>query len=116
MAIEDFIKPLDGHKPGFPKQIVGIIKNLNMFSHDMLKFLAEESYHRLLEMIDRGLSGQGVKVDEEEMAALYVSHLIVDAAILHNACRRAEINVGSFPYDYLADRLIPHKKEKELLN
>jgi len=62
--------------------------------------------------------GRGVKIEEEEMAAVYVTHLVVDAAFVHNCCRQADIEVGAFPYDYLVDKLFPPEEplNKLILN
>lgn len=115
MSIEEHIKPIPyGSKLGFPPMVSGILKHLTVFSNDTLKHLAEETYHRLIEIIERGMSGKGIKTEEEDKAGEYISHLILDAAYVHHACCRAGINVGDFPFDYLVDKLLPPREgEKE---
>lgn len=109
MTIENLLEPLKTHRPGFPKFMVEIINNTTPESNVALIDLIDNTYHQLLEIIDKGLSGKGIKVNEEKVAAEYISHLIIDAEDLWFACKRCGVLVGEFPYKYLVDKLLPEE-------
>lgn len=111
MAVIDHIKPLEHHTCGIPPQVMFHMKRLNTQSSQRMVDLAMRSYDKVIALIEKGLHGD-VPVDSEERAAEYVSHLILDAAFIHDCLCHAGCIVGAFPYDYLADRLLPKEKEQ----
>lgn len=112
MSIEDYIKPLEeGSKLGIPEPAKSILKYIKTDSNDALKSIASDTYNYLLEMIKRGMNEEYASVEEEEKAGEHLGHIILDAAYVHNACCRAGIELGCFPYDYLVDKLFPPAEE-----
>lgn len=107
MAVRDKIKPLEHHSPGFPPVVLEVLKYLSPSSPAMMISLASRAYEKMCELIEDGLNGHGVPVDEEERAAEYVAHLIIDTAILHDALNRAHVFTGEYPYNDYADIILP---------
>lgn len=114
MAVVDHIKPLENHSSGIPPQVMFHMKRLNTQSSKRMIDLAMQSYDKVLRLIEKGLSGD-VPVDSEQRAAEYVSHLILDAAFIHDCLCHAGCVVGKFPYDYLADKLLPRPEKPEVV-
>lgn len=108
MAISDHIKPVATHKT--PPWFIHIIKTLRPDSPSAYVSMVQNSYETLCNTIEKALRGEGVAVNEEEAAGEYVSHLLIDAAVLHNALMKANIFVGEFPYNEYADKLFPKEE------
>lgn len=112
MAVIDYIKPLEHHTSGLPPMVMFYMRQLNPGSDRKFIDLAQEAYEKLLRFIEQGLHGD-VPVDSEQKAAEAVSHLILDAAFVHDRLCAAGVVVGAFPYDYLANKLLPKKKDED---
>lgn len=113
MGIESHFKKLKHHNPGFPERMVNMIKELNGLSPNVFKRMAKDTYDRLVMLIERGLSGHGIKDVEESVAAEHLMHMIVDCEDVYIACQRAGIELGAFPFKEYIDILIPPKLEGE---
>ena len=112
MAVIDYIKPLEHHTSGLPPMVMFYMRQLNPDYDRKFIDLAQEAYEKLLRFIEQGLHGD-VPVDSEQKAAEAVSHLILDAAFVHDRLCAAGVVVGAFPYDYLAEKLLPKKKDED---
>lgn len=114
MAVIDYIKPLEHHTSGLPPMVMFYMRQLNPGLDLDRKFidLTQEAYEKILRFIEQGLHGD-VPVNSEEKAAEAVSHLILDAAFVHDRLCAAGVVVGAFPYDYLAEKLLPKKKDED---
>lgn len=112
MAVIDHIKPLKNHSCGIPPQVMFHMKRLDKQSSKRMIDLALQSYDKVLSLIEKALHGD-VPVDSEERAAEYASHLILDAAFIHDCLSQAGCIVGKFPYDHLADRLLPKEDTQQ---
>ena len=112
MAVIDYIKPLEHHTSGLPPMVMFYMRQLNPGYDRKFIDLAQEAYEELLRFIEQGLHGD-VPVDSEQKAAEAVSHLILDAAFVHDRLCAAGVVVGAFPYDYLAEKLLPKKKDED---
>lgn len=109
MAVLDHVRPLQKHVMGIPPEVMMGLKNLRPFSNPKMIALGVSLYERLLQKIEVISSGK-VPVEHEQEAADIAGHLIVDAAFIHNCIMRAGYQAGEFPYNHLADKLIPRKK------
>ena len=112
MSVESHIRPLAHHSLGIPHQIVVGMRRMSVTGTPRLVTLALRTYEQLLSFIEAGLEGKGLKggipIEHEQDAADYVAHLIIDAAYVHGCLRAAGYTlVGDFPYDHLADRILP---------
>lgn len=114
MAVTDYLRPVEHHTCGIPPLVMMSLRNFSLSAPKRLVDLARETYDNLCGRIEDCLSGRGVPVDKEELAAEIAAHLIIDAAYLHDRLRVAGALVGPFPYDYLADRIMP-RKDKEII-
>ncbi|MBQ3569572.1 MAG: hypothetical protein IJA20_02740 [Methanocorpusculum sp.] len=112
MAVIDHIKPLEHHSCGIPPQVMFHMKRLDKQSSKRMIDLAMSSYDKLVYLIEKALHGD-VPVDSEERAAEYASHLILDAAFIHDCLCHAGCIVGAFPYDHLADRILPKPEQEQ---
>lgn len=111
MAVRDLLRPVDFHNPGFSPQQMAFIRNMGVRSTPKLVKRVRHEYDRLLELINRGLAGQGVDTEDEQVAADMVAHLMIDAAILHNSLKAAQVlGTGDFPYDWAVDIILPRKQ------
>lgn len=113
MAIEDYIKPVEDHVSGIPSIIRAVIANLSLQSSQRTISVIRTAYDSNVKLIEDTLAGKDVPLDKEEMAAGMVSHLILDTAFIHDALSRAGVPVGPFPFDYLADKLMPKPKNED---
>lgn len=112
MSIEDKIRPLAHHSLGIPHQLLPGLRRMGVRTTPQHVVVALRAYERLLRLIEQGLAGVNVPADHEQDAADYVAHIIVDAAFLHNCIRAAGYTlIGDFPYDHLADRIVPVKRD-----
>ena len=112
MSVVDHIKPIEHHALGIPQVMLFHVRNFNPQSPSWMIGIVQETYEKLLRFIEQGLHGN-VPIASEEAAAEYVSHLILDAAFLHDRLTAAGVVLGKFPYDYLADRILPRKNTEE---
>ena len=113
MAVRDKIKPLEHHSPGFPPYVLEHLKQMTPASPATLISLASRAYEKMCRMIEDGLNGKGVDIEDEELVAEYVAHLIIDTAILHDALNRAHVFTGEYPYNEYADIILPRPVEDE---
>ena len=109
MAVADYIMPIQNHHSGIPPQFMYHMKRLNKQSPKAMIDLAIKSYEKVLTYIERALNGD-VPSESEAQAADIASHLILDAAFMHDCLSHAGCIVGKFPYDYLADKILPRKE------
>lgn len=111
MSIEDKIRPLTHHSLGIPRQLLPGLRRMSIKVTPRHVVVALRAYERLMKLIEQGLAGVNVPADHEQDAADYVAHIIVDAAFLHNCIRASGYSlIGDFPYDHLADRIVPVKR------
>ena len=112
MSVESHIRPLHNHCLGIPPVVQQGLRRMNIFTTPKSQIaVVVRTYERLLKIIDAGLKGN-LPVEHEQQAADHVAHVVIDAAYLHGCLRAAGYKlVGDFPYDYLADRIIPAKSD-----
>lgn len=109
MAVVDYIVPITNHHCGIPRLVMYQMKRMNRNSPKAIIDLALKSYEKVLSHIEKALNGD-VPSESEAQAADIASHLILDAAFIHDCLRHAGCIIGDFPYDYLADRILPKKE------
>lgn len=109
MAVSDYLRPVEHHSMGIPPNVLQQLVRMTEYSPQSMIDLAMRSYENILGHIEKGLRGD-VPVQSEQAAAEYVSHLIIDAAFFHHHLRRVGCLIGDFPYDDLAERILPSKK------
>lgn len=107
MSVEDHIRPLKHHTIGFPPMMRAGLRRMRIETTPRHVAVATRAYERLLHIIEAGLAGN-VPVEREQDAADYVAHVVIDAAYLHHCIRASGYHlIGDFPYDYLADKVMP---------
>lgn len=109
MSVESQLKPLKNHVLGIPPQVQMMLRTMRP-AKEMTKplGLALELYERNLKFIEAIMSGR-CPVEREEKAAQVAAHLILDTAFIHNAIAGTGYQIGDFPYNYLADRILPRE-------
>lgn len=116
MAVKDYLKPLVEHRSGIPSNVMLMMRGFGPnTSRKMVEPLvrAYEKQVRLIEVTLEGkdLEGFPIPADKEELAAEMVAHQIVDTAYLHDRLRAAGAPIGEFPFDWVAEIILPRDEE-----
>lgn len=99
--IADKLRPQAHHRSGITDRTKALL--LSGRHNDMGKKI----FDNICGLIDKTLEGKGCKVDEEQQAADFAAHLIIDAAWVFEVLHLHGINLGAFPYDEYAVKLFP---------
>lgn len=118
MSVVDKLKPVESHVCGMPWTAKAIIDTLSPTSSVSRKQAVYNAYKQNCTIIDKALSGEWLKdapLDSrdknEEKLALFTAHLILDTAYIHQRLCQAGFDMERFPYDTLADKVLPKKEE-----
>lgn len=108
MSVRDKIGPLKTHCLGIPPNIMRDMRHMADQSPPNQKMLSEslKLYENLLRYIEDMMDGR-CPVEREEHAAQVAAHFIVDAAFVHQCVAATGYMIGEFPYNDLADKILP---------
>lgn len=101
--IADKLRPVREHRSGISDRTKAAL--LAPGANDLGKKVLDS----LCSLIDKTLAGAGCKVDDEQQAADFAAHLMIDAAWVFEVLHLHGVKLGQFPYDQYADRIIPCK-------
>lgn len=108
MSVKDHIKPVNNFVSGIPLTLRNMLRSLPKVGVGNGKplSLALSLYEKQLKFIEAVMSGR-CPVEREDKAAEIAAKLILDAAFVHQAIASTGYQIGDFPYDDLADIILP---------
>ncbi len=114
MSVRDHIKPIPDHHLGVPPFMLRELYTMGLNAPKQHIEVTKVLYDKLCALAEAALSGNipSDVVDSEEKAAMYATHLILDAAVLHDALSHCGVPVGEFPFNDLADKIFPKGVDK----
>lgn len=108
MSVRDHIGPLKSHRLGIPPEVMRMMRHMSDTKPANPKLLGESLnlYEMLVKAIEQFMAGR-CPVEREDHAAQIAAHFIVDAAFVHSCIAATGYQIGDFPYDDLADKILP---------
>lgn len=117
MSIIDHLQEVKDHTSGIPSNVRIVLRSFGPHTTELRYRPILEGYERLCRIIEEALAGRFdgelIPVDKEEVAAEMVSHLIIDTAYMHERLTAAGAPVGAYPFDYLADKILPREGDPD---
>lgn len=117
MSVREKLKPVENHVTGIPSNIFLVLKGVGPHTPRKLLDPVRTAYDKQARLIEATLDGKDLEgfpipSDKEELAAEMVAHMIIDHAFLHEALSRAGYPVGAYPFEDMADLILPRAKEE----
>lgn len=112
MSVKDHFRPVNNFVSGIPFTLRTMLRNLPKVGVGNGKplSLALALYDKQLMFIEAVMCGR-CPVEREDKAADIAAKLIIDAAFIHQSIAATGYQIGDFPYDDVAEQLLPKKTE-----
>lgn len=119
MSVREKLQPVQDHRTGIPSTVLPILRGIGPHSSKQMLDVFRRTYDQLVLVVERMLEGQApdgygvIPPEDEERCAEVVAHQIIDLAFLHDRLSYAGLDMGEFPFDDLADKIMPKEADHD---